>query len=250
MRRGSERVRRQGLPRAAAADAALARELRRLLAAMRRRYDHGAWWPARTRFEMMAGAILTQRTRWEAAAAAARRLARSRLLRHDRLAAARPGRVAQLIRPCGDHRSKARRLLTLARFLVRHGGPAALDSWETTVLRQALLSLHGVGPETADAILLYAYRRPVFVADAYAMRFLGRVGFLRRARLPARYGAVHGRALRLLEGRTQELADLHAVIVEHGKALCGSRPRCASCFLVRDCDYGRRFTPGSRSTPR
>jgi endonuclease-3 related protein len=217
---------------------------------MRRRYDHGAWWPARTRVEMMAGAILTQRTRWESAAAAARRLRREHLLRHDRLAAAPTARVAALIRPCGDHRTKARRLAALARFLRRHGGPAALASRRTPVLREALLSVPGVGPETADVILLYAYRRPVFVADAYAIRFLGRVGFLRRARLAPRYATVHARVTQLLAGSATELADLHAVVVEHGKALCGPKPQCGRCFLAPACDHGRRFTGRSRRTGR
>ncbi len=197
---------------------------------------------------MMAGAILTQRTRWQSAAAAARRLRRGGLLRHARLAEAGAGRVGELIRPCGDHRTKARRLLVLARFLSRHGGPAALASWPTLELRESLMSLHGIGPETADAILLYAYRRPVFVADAYALRFLGRVGFLRRARLAARYAPVHARVTRLLEGRMQDLADLHAVIVEHGKGLCGARPACGRCFLASRCDTGRRLRAGSRRT--
>lgn len=217
---------------------------------MRRRYDHGAWWPARTRFEMMAGAILTQRTRWESAAAAARRLGRNRLLRHDRLAAVRTDRIASLIRPCGDHRTKARRVAALARWLRRRGGPGALVSTPTPALRSSLLAVHGIGAETADVILLYAYRRPVFVADAYALRFLARVGFLRRARLGARYEPVHRRITQLFAGRTQDLADLHAVIVEHGKEVCGARPRCGDCFLAQACDYGRRFRAGSRVTGR
>jgi endonuclease-3 related protein len=199
---------------------------------------------------MMAGAILTQRARWESAAAAARRLGSKRLLRHDRLAAARTGHIAALIRPCGDHRAKARRLVTLARFLHRHGGPAALAGWQTPVLREALLSVHGIGPETADVILLYAYRRPVFVADAYALKLLGRVGFLRRTRLAPRYAPVHARVTQLLAGSATELADLHAVIVEHGKELCGSKPRCERCFLAPVCDYGRRITERSRRTGR
>jgi endonuclease-3 related protein len=172
------------------------------------------------------------------------------LLRHGRLAAARAGSIAALIRPCGDHRTKARRLVALARFLDSHGGPAALAAWRTPVLRDALLAVQGIGPETADVILLYAYHRPVFVADAYALRFLGRVGFLRRARLAPRYGAVHARVTRLLADSAAELADLHAVIVEHGKELCGPRPRCARCFLAPDCDYGRRLTERSRPTGR
>ena len=223
--------------------------LQSLLASMRRRYDHGHWWPARTRFEMMAGSILTQRTRWDTAAAAISRLKRRRLLQHDRLAAVATRRIATVVRPCGDHRVKARRLAALARHLAAHGGPAGLARMPTTHLRESLLAVHGIGPETADAILLYAYGRAVFVADAYALRFLRRVGWLRRQGLPARYGPVHDRVTRLMAGRTRDLADLHAVIVEHGKHLCGARPRCGACFLARRCATGRRIT-GSRTRGR
>lgn len=234
--------------RAGAADRALERELRRLLAALRRRYDHRGWWPARSRFEMMAGAILTQRARWDSAAAAVARLRRNRLLRHDRLMAAGPERVAALVRGCGDHRTKARRLRALCLLLERNGGPAGLAAMPTTGLRQLLLSVEGIGPETADVILLYAFRRPAFVADAYALRFLERMGLLRRARLRARYDAVHCFVTQFFGARA--LADLHAVIVEHGKALCGPRPRCGDCFLARNCDCGRGLTPGSRRAAR
>ncbi|MGQ0428694.1 MAG: endonuclease III domain-containing protein [Gammaproteobacteria bacterium] len=236
--------------RARSADADLGRELRRLLAAMRLRYDHGAWWPARTRFEMMTGAILTQRARWESAAAAARRLRRAGLMRHDRVREAGVNRVAGLLRSCGNHRTKAQRLLALAGFLARAGGPATLASWPTARLRTALLALPGIGPETADVILLYAYRRPAFVADAYALRFLARTGFLTRAQVQPRYAPVHARVTSLLGNRVQDLADLHAVIVEHGKALCGARTRCAECFLAPCCDTGRRFRAGSRAPGR
>lgn len=250
MRQAYRRLRRQSRPGASAAEPALLRELRCLLAAMRRRYDHGAWWPARTRFEMMAGAILTQRTRWESAASAARRLGRAGLLRADRLAAAGTARVSAIVRPCGNHRAKGRRLVALARFLVREGGPGVLAAWPTPQLRRSLMSVHGIGPETADAILLYAYRRPVFVADAYALRFLSRVGALRRAGLAPRYAPVHERITQLLDGRAQDLADLHAVIVEHGKERCGARPRCADCFLARSCDYARRLSRRNRGCGR
>ncbi len=224
--------------------------MRRLLAAMRRRYEHGSWWPARSRFEMMAGAILTQRTRWEAAAAAARRLRQAGLLRPDCMRAVGAARLAGLLRPCGDHRTKARRLIALAGFISRSGGPTALTRRATVELRAALLDLPGIGPETADAILLYAYRRPVFVADAYALRFLGRTGFLGRAGLAPRYATVHARVTELLGGAVADHADLHAVIVEHGKALCRARPRCAACFLARRCATGRRLSPGNRMPGR
>lgn len=223
-----------------------ARELRRLLAKLRRRYDSRSWWPARSRFEMMAGAMLTQRTRWENAAAAATRLRRLGLLDPSRLLDTGPARIASLIRPCGSHRTKAARLVKLARFVEAHGGVSGLARWTTARLRPALMTVPGIGPESADVMLLYAFGRSVFVADAYALRWLDRVGWPRRAGLRARYAPVHLHVTRIFEDRPKQLAAFHAVIVEHGKALCGARPRCAACFLARDCDTGRRLT-GSRS---
>lgn len=225
-----------------------ARELRRLLGVLRSHYDSRSWWPARTRFEMMAGAVLTQRTRWESAAAAARRLRRSKFLNAANMCRLEPAAIAACIRPCGNHDTKAARLLALARFVERHGGPAALARWPTGPLRQGLMTVPGIGPETADAILLYAFDRPVFVADAYALRWMTRIGWLRRAGIAARYEAVHRCVTAIFEKR-DELAALHAVIVEHGKALCRAKPRCEACFLAQDCDAGDRLT-GSRESRR
>ncbi len=167
-----------------------AADLEWLLATLLRHYGPQHWWPARTRLEVMAGAILTQRTQWPVAAAAAARLRRARLLSWPRFADAGQARLAALIRPCGDHRSKARRLAALGRYLRQAGGPAGLARLATGALREQLLDVHGIGPETADAILLYAYGRPVFVADAYAIRLLARLGWLPRSRVGGRYAAV------------------------------------------------------------
>lgn len=236
-------------PRGAqAVEFAAASELRRLLGSLRRHYDSRSWWPARTRFEMMAGALLTQRTRWETAAAAARRLRQARLLSPEKLCRAIPAAIAARIRPCGNHGAKAARLLALAGFIREHGGLRALARLPTTTLRRALLQVPGIGPETADAILLYAFHRAVFVADAYALRWLARTGWLRRAGLAARYEPVHRRVTAIFDDR-DELAALHAVIVEHGKCLCRAKPQCASCFLAAHCDTGGGLT-GSRKSRR
>lgn len=219
-----------------------AAELRGLSAALAQRYDSAGWWPARTRFEMMVGAILTQRTRWERAAAAARRLRRAGLLSPARLQQESAARLAALLRPCGDHRTKARRLRALAVFVTEHGGLPSLARRPTPTLRDALLEVPGIGPETADAILLYAFRRAVFVVDAYALRLFGRYGWLSRARLPPRYAPVHCAVNRVFGDDHRALAALHAVLVEHGKALCRARPRCADCFLGDRCRTGRRLS--------
>lgn len=227
-----------------------AADLEWLLATLLRHYGPQHWWPARTRLEVMAGAILTQRTQWPVAAAAATRLRRARLLSWPRFADAGPTRLAALIRPCGDHRSKARRLAALARYLRQAGGPAGLARLATGALREQLLDVHGIGPETADAILLYAYGRPVFVADAYAIRLLARLGWLPRSRVGGRYAAVREWVMATMPERTASLGELHALIVAHGKARCRARPRCDGCPLALRCAAADRPATGSRSRGR
>ena len=183
----------------------------------------------------MAGAILTQRTQWPVAAAAVGRLRRGRWLSWPRFAGASQATLGRLIRPCGDHREKVRRLAALGRVLRRAGGPARLATLDTAALRERLLDTYGVGPETADAILLYAYARPVFVADAYAIRLLTRLGWLVRQGVRARYGPVHEWVTAALPGRVHALSELHALVVAHGKAHCRARPRCVGCPLALRC---------------
>lgn len=190
----------------------------------------------------MAGAILTQRTQWPMAAAAVGRLRRSGSLTWPRFARLNAARLAALIRPCGDRERKARRLAALAAYLRHHGGPSGLAHLDTVNLRGGLLGVHGIGPETADAILLYAYSRPVFVADAYSIRLLGRLGWLDRARVAARYRDVHEWVTSHMQGRAGDLGELHALIVAHGKACCRVRPRCGDCPLSRCCAAARDAT--------
>lgn len=147
------------------------------------------------------------------------------------LLAADPDELVELTRPAGHFSSKPRRLKLLAAFVVAHGGADSLaaSTESTAVLRDKLLALWGIGPETADAILLYALERTTFVADAYALRLASRWGLLPPE---ARYSEIQ----RLF---TDNLAhddvalfnEYHALIVEHGKQLCRPRPLCHSCPL-------------------
>jgi endonuclease-3 related protein len=130
---------------------------------------------------------------------------------------------------------KASRLRQLAAFVADSGGVSALDQWPTLRLRAALLELNGVGPETADTILLYGFNRPVGVIDEYLRRLI------RRLATPA--GSLADESLR--EAIFAEIDDaprlneFHALIVEHGKRHCASMPRCASCLLLLRCGYGQ-----------
>ena len=199
------------------------------------------WWPAESAFEVMLGAILVQRTAWRNAARAIDELRQQALLDPASLAAADPEIVARLIRSAGFFRAKSARLCVLAAFVLRSGGVAALDGWDTSRLRACLLELNGVGPETADAMLLYAFARPVVVVDEYLRRLLGRLG-------PPFAGLGDDglrRAVLVAIGDAPRLREFHALVVEHGKGHCTTRPRCGDCPLRRGCQLGGgRLSPG------
>ena len=138
------------------------------------------WWPARTRFEVIVGAYLTQNTAWTNVESALSSLRSARLLNLEGIRQVALPELERLIHCAGYFRQKARRLKTFVAFLDQHygGSLSKLFSQPTPKLRQELLSLNGVGPETADSILLYAGNYPVFVVDAYTRRILDRHGIL------------------------------------------------------------------------
>ena len=179
------------------------------------------------------GAVLTQHTAWTNAARAVAALRAQRLLRPRRLAARGEAEVARAIRAAGTPRVKARRLRALTRWLLdRFGGAfAPLRRLPLAPLRRELLAVPGIGPETADAILLYAAARPVFVADAYARRVLVRHRLLRR-------GAGYDEARAFLEARLPSdpvlFNEYHALLVRVGKTHCRTVPRCEGCPLRFD----------------
>jgi len=187
------------------------------------------WWPGGTRLEIAVGAVLTQNTAWANVEKAMAMLKSRRLLSLDRLARLSPGRLAPLIRSAGFYNVKARRLAALLAWLRAEGGFAGLGRIPTGELRPRLLACNGVGPETADSILLYALGRPVFVVDAYTRRIL------------SRYGLVAGdepyEALRLLfesslPRSTKLYNEYHALLVRLAKSNCRQRPLCDTCPLT------------------
>jgi endonuclease-3 related protein len=208
-------------------DPAKARLLR-LYAALFERFGPQRWWPGRTAFEVAAGAILTQHTAWSSAARAVAALREAGLLDPRRLGARSPGALAPVIRPAGTYRVKALRLLAFTRWLLRRFGGrfTGLRRAPLGPLRRELLAVPGVGPETADAILLYAAGRPVFVADAYVRRILER-----HRLLPP--GAGYEAARRFLEAHLPSdpalLNEFHALLVAAAKVHCRTVPRCADC---------------------
>ena len=199
-------------------------------------YGPQDWWPADDAFEVMVGAILVQRTAWRNAVLAIEQLRKLDLLEPAPLAAADPGVLAQLIRSAGFFRAKARRVRGLAAFVLRSGGTDSLGEWPTARLRSTLLELDGVGPETADSILLYAFDRPVVVVDEYLRRLV------RRLRSPSAIDSDDDlrEAIFAQIDDASRLNEFHALIVEHGKRHCSSRPRCSGCPLSRRCPESLR----------
>ena len=196
------------------------------------------WWPARSVFEVFAGAVLTQNTAWTNAARAIDELRAAGCLQPRALLATSPVRLSRLIRSAGYYNVKQRRLRALAEWYVAEGERRGLRGRPTGELRAGLLRVHGVGRETADDILLYAFGRPVFVVDAYTRRLFSRLG---KVAPDIPYEDLRALFERELPADAELYGEYHARIVWHGKLVClARRPRCGECRLRRRCAYGRR----------
>ncbi len=184
------------------------------------------WWPARTRFEVIVGAILTQSTAWVNVEQAITNLRRARLLTPRALEGVPLARLARLIRPSGYFRQKAKKLKEFVRFLRKNfsGSLNPMFRRPTGELREMLLGVHGIGPETADSILLYAGGHPLFVVDAYTKRILLRHGLTNQK---ASYEEIRQVFERNLPRDPKLYNEYHALLVQVGKNWC--RPRVALC---------------------
>lgn len=199
------------------------------------RYGNQQWWPAETAFEMMAGAILTQNTSWTGVESAIANLKQAGLLSPEKLAKAERVQIEALIRPSGYFRQKAARLAGFAGFLLDHGGIDRLKKREADELRKLLLSVNGIGPETADSMLLYALDMPVFVVDAYTKRVFSRVG---EVNANDSYAEVQHYFTERLSPSLPLFQEYHALIVKHAKEHCRVKPDCGNCPLLHLCAFG------------
>ena len=209
------------------------RRLLRLYGALLRRFGRQRWWPGRTPYEVAVGAVLAQHTAWVNAAHAIAALRSRRLLTPARVADLSVSDLARVIRPAGTHRVKARRLQALTRWLVGSSS-GSFDRMRTAPLgplRRSLLEIPGLGPETADAILLYAVGRPVFVADAYARRVLARHRLIGPT---AGYEEARAWLEAHLPSDPGLFNEFHALLVAVGKSNCRTVPHCDDCPLRPD----------------
>ena len=188
------------------------------------------WWPAQTRFEVIVGAILTQNTNWGNVERALINLKSNKSLSPQALKNISPRKLALLIRPAGYFNVKAKRLKNFISFLFNEydGDLKEMKKEDCRLLRQKLLNVNGIGPETADSILLYAFDKPVFVIDAYTKRMLYRHNMIA---LDADYDVIQEMFMKFLGNDARMFNEYHALIVRLGKDFCKLKPLCDQCAL-------------------
>jgi endonuclease-3 related protein len=204
-------------------------------------YGPQGWWPANDPFEVIVGAILTQRAAWRNVERAIRALRDAGGLSLNALREAPIELVAEWIRPAVYHNAKARKLNAFANAVTtRHRGDLArFLAQPMGRLRSDLLSIHGIGPETADVILLYAALAPSFVVDTYTRRLVKRLGWIRG---DENYETIRSRFMNALPENVGLLSEYHALIVRHGKERCRAVPVCAGCPLGALCSHPETYS--------
>ena len=207
------------------------KKLRKIYGLLEDKFGDLGWWPAEGPFEVIVGAILTQNTSWSNVEKAISKMKRENLLSPRGILKARTSRLAGAIRPAGYFMVKAGRLKEVSRFVMAECGGrlGRLKKSSTSALRNKLLAVKGVGPETADSILVYALGKPVFVVDAYTRRVFSRHGIIpEKAAYSEIQALVHGNFPR----DQRKLNQFHALLVETGKRYCRKKgPLCEECPL-------------------
>ncbi len=193
-------------------------------------YGSRKWWPARTRFEVIVGAILVQNVSWKNAKTAVRNLQKSGLLSPKVIISAEHNEIADKIKCSRFYNQKAHKLKAFSRFLIEKydGSLDKMFSSGTESLRKELLGINGIGKETADSILLYAGKKLSFVSDAYTERFLKRYGLLNGMK---GYEEIRQFFMDNLPKDVSLYNEYHALIVHHSYAVCKAKPDCQQCAL-------------------
>ena len=197
-------------------------------------YGPQHWWPAREPFEIIVGAILTQSAAWGNVEKAITNLKATEALSPKALHHLSLSEVAELIRPSGYYNAKALKLKSLAHWLGKHydNNLDKLFASDTSHLRQQLLSIYGIGQETADSIILYAASKPIFVIDAYTRRIINRIGLAPGGNSYAAYQSLF---MDNLPTDARLFNEYHALLVCLAKSVCRSRPLCQQCCLNDIC---------------
>ncbi len=188
------------------------------------------WWPGDSPFEIAVGAILTQNTNWVNVEKAVENLKRKMVFNAKSIHELKTEKLASIIKPAGYFNVKAKRLKAFIHFLMNdyHGSMNRMKREKVDTLRTKLLHVHGIGPETADSILLYALDKPVFVIDAYTKRSLSRHNLIR---YDESYERVQDLFHATLKRDTELFNEYHALFVRLGKTFCRNKPMCDRCPL-------------------
>jgi endonuclease-3 related protein len=202
-------------------------------------YGPQHWWPGESAFEVVIGAILTQSAAWVNVEKALANLKSARVMSAEGMRDVPEARLAELLRPSGYFNMKAKKVKAFIDHLwSRHDGDLGrMLSQETEALGEELLSIWGIGEETADDIVLYAANKPVFVIDAYTRRVFGRLGLGGAARS---YGEWQVLFHSSLPRDAVLFNEYHALLVRHGKDVCRKEPKCEGCSLREVCEAGRK----------
>ena len=206
-------------------------------------YGKQGWWPLsknqlqtkhhqgnpknlKDQFEIIVGAILTQNTSWTNVEKAIYNLNKSNLLNLNKIIKAKKSKIAKLIRPAGYYNQKAERLKIIAEKIKNNSN--------LLKEREELLKTKGIGPETADSIILYAAEKPSFVIDAYTRRIFSRLGLIKK---DLKYDEIKEFFEKKLKKDVQTYKEYHALIVQHAKQHCKTKPECNNCILKQNCSF-------------
>ena len=198
-------------------------------------YGSQSWWPAETAFEVMVGSVLTQNTSWTNVEQAIEHLKTKNSLAASAIIRLPSKQLANMLKPVGYFNVKTKRLKNFCHWYEKQGGIDSLSRMDTKALRNELLSVNGVGPETADDILLYAFHRPVFVIDAYTRRIFARHGDIEGDEYYESLRHWFESKLSRVNDRVKVFNEYHALIVRHAKEACRKKPLCDECCLKRSC---------------
>ncbi len=225
------------------------KQLTQIYETLNKAYGKQGWWPLSKgklhskhhngapknnidRVEICVGAILTQNTAWKNVEKALYNLNKEKLLHPEKINKINVNKLARLIQPAGYYNQKAEKLKTIADFFVKN--PGILKTRNIEELRKTLLQIKGIGPETADSIILYAAEFPVFVIDAYTKRIFSRLGHCNEN---IKYEELQELFHRNLPKNTEMFKNYHALLVAHAKNNCRKKPVCKGCVLRKKCKY-------------
>jgi len=214
------------------------KKLLRIYSILLKSFGPQGWWPAKTRFEVIVGAILTQNTNWKNVETVIKDLEKQRLLKPEALDGIPMAKLARIIRPTGYFNQKAKKLKAFMGYFETYDfKEKKMMQEDTSRLRAELLSVWGIGPETADAILLYALDKPVFVVDAYTRRVFSRMGFVSDA---IDYEGMRSFFEDQLEPDLYMFKEFHALIDELAKRFCRPKPDCGHCQVNDLCSSNKK----------